>query len=63
MMHDDIPAGGRCDGCRKGDPYGIDGYTGDVFCHLQEEVVENGEKTCGINYDTTIHRPQRGRGS
>lgn len=44
-----IPAGDRCDGCTKGDPHGIEGYVGDVFCHLQDEVVEEGVKTCGIN--------------
>lgn len=44
-----IPKGERCDGCIKGDPHGIVGYSGDIFCHLLEEVMPNGEKGCAIN--------------
>lgn len=46
-----IPHGHKCDGCPKGDPHGIAGYTGPVFCHLLEEVMPNGEKECAINDD------------
>jgi hypothetical protein len=44
-----IPHGTRCDGCPKGDPHGIAGYSGDVYCHLTEEVMPGGEKDCTIN--------------
>lgn len=47
-----VPKGGRCNGCPKGDPYNIKGYSGDVYCHWQEEVVFEGRKTCGINDGT-----------
>lgn len=44
-----IPHGDKCHGCPKSDPRGIEGYTGDVFCHLFEEVMPDGNKECGIN--------------
>lgn len=44
-----IPHGERCDGCPKADPHNLKGHTGDVFCHLMEEVMPNGVKDCGIN--------------
>lgn len=44
-----IPEGTRCDGCIKGDPHNLEGYTGDVFCHLCEEIAPDGDKICGIN--------------
>lgn len=46
-----IPYGDKCHGCPKGDPHGIEGYTGDIFCNLMEEVMPNGDKDCGINMD------------
>lgn len=52
-----VPFGARCDGCPKGDPHGIKGYTGDVFCHMQEEVVPDGVKSCGFNeVKAALHR-------
>lgn len=44
-----VPHGDKCHGCQKGDPHGLAGYTGDVFCHLLEEVMAEGNKQCGIN--------------
>lgn len=44
-----IPHGQKCYGCPKSDPHGIEGYSGDVFCHLLEEVMDGGEKRCGFN--------------
>jgi hypothetical protein len=44
-----VPVGERCDGCPKGDPHNLPGYSGDVFCHLLEEVMMDGIKDCGIN--------------
>lgn len=46
-----IPNGPKCHGCPKGDPHGIVGDTGDVFCHLLEELMPEGNKECGINYE------------
>lgn len=44
-----VPHGEKCHGCPKGDPHGIAGYSGDVFCHLMEEVMVDGNKECAIN--------------
>lgn len=44
-----VPHGDKCYGCLKSDPLNIDGYAGDVFCHLLEEVMIDGHKECGIN--------------
>ena len=51
-----IPYGTRCEGCHKADPYItgnegpiLGGYSGPYFCHLMEEVIEDGVKQCGIN--------------
>ena len=52
-----VPPGEKCHGCPKGDPYGIAGYTGDVFCHLMEEVMPDGNKECAINDDRWSNDP------
>lgn len=44
-----VPHGEKCYGCPKGEPQAIPSYTGDVFCHLLEEVMVGGSKECGIN--------------
>lgn len=44
-----IPQGEKCTGCPKGDPHNIKGYSGDIFCHLLEEVMSEGNKGCAIN--------------
>jgi hypothetical protein len=47
-----IPQGKRCEGCPKADPHitggegpVLKGYSGPYFCHLQEELIEDGDKT------------------
>lgn len=44
-----IPHGPKCCGCPKADPHGLEGYSGDIYCHLMEEVMIYGEKQCAIN--------------
>jgi len=51
-----IPQGTRCEGCPKADAHItgnegpiLSGYKGPYFCHLMEELIEDGEKQCGIN--------------
>jgi hypothetical protein len=51
-----IPKGTRCEGCPKADPFItgsegkiLNGYQGPYFCHLMEEVIEDGDKKCMIN--------------
>ena len=51
-----IPHGERCEGCPKADPHItgnegpiLSGYKGPYFCHLMEEVVQDGDKECCIN--------------
>lgn len=44
-----VPHGTKCYGCPKGDPHGLVGYDGDIFCHLMEETMLEGNKDCGIN--------------
>lgn len=46
-----VPHGDKCYGCPRSDQHGIDGYTGDVFCHFFEEVMIDGNKDCGINVE------------
>ncbi len=46
-----VPHGRKCYGCPKSDPHGLKGYTGDVFCHLMEETMLDGDKECGINIE------------
>ena len=53
-----IPTGTRCEKCPKADPYItrregplLKGYAGPYFCHLHEELIEEGYKICGINED------------
>ena len=48
-MQSIVPHGEKCYGCPKGDPHGIEGYCGNIFCHFLEEVCLDGEKQCGIN--------------
>ena len=51
-----IPPGNRCENCTKADPHItgnegpiLKGYQGPYFCHLTEEISEDGNKICGIN--------------
>jgi len=49
LLRSEIPKGVKCYGCPKSNSLGIEGYSGDVFCHLLEENVTNGDKICGVN--------------
>lgn len=51
-----IPIGNRCENCLKADTYItgqegplLKGYIGPYFCHLHEELIEDGYKICGVN--------------